>query len=83
MILNEKEITIPKKKEANQPFDYFSNKIYDQLAQDKIPVRFVITRTDRDNYYCELGVLSDFDKYKIPPENHIFNFVSDGTTSLK
>ncbi len=74
MILNEKEITIPRNKEANQTFEYFSNKISDQLTQDKIPVRFVITRTDRDNYYCELGVLSDFGKYKIPPENHIFNF---------
>jgi len=74
MNLNEKEIIIPRNKEANQTFEYFSNKISDQLKQDKIPVRFVITRTDRDNYYCELGVLSDFGKYKIPPENHIFNF---------
>lgn len=82
MILNEKEITIPRNKEANQTFEYFSNKISDQLKQDKIPVRFVITRTDRDNYYCELGVLSDFGKYKIPPENHIFNFKKRGFENI-
>ena len=74
MILNEKEIIIPRNKKNNQFFDYFSSKISEKLTQDKIPVRFVITRTDRDNYYCELGVLSDFDKYNIPPEKHIFNF---------
>ncbi len=58
MILNEKEITIPRN--YNQIFKYFSDKISEHLTKDEIPVRFVITKTDEDNFHCELGVFTDF-----------------------
>lgn len=74
MTLNEKEIIIPKNRETKLVFEYLSSKISEQLTREEIPVRFVVTKTDKDNYYCELGVLSEIDNKIFPSENRIFNF---------
>ncbi len=74
MLLNEKEIIIPKVKNNEKLLDYVSVKIQKQMTTNEIPVRFVITCTDDENYHCELGILSDIDDYPLPQKKSIFDF---------
>lgn len=54
--------------------DYVSEAVLEQLPAGEIPIRFVITRTDDNGYYCELGVISDIDNFQIPSRDAIFGF---------
>ena len=74
MLLNEKEILIPKAKNHDGLLKYVSDEVLKKLAPNEIPVRFVITRTDDEGYQCELGVLSDINKSLIPLKSSIFEF---------
>lgn len=83
MLLNEKEIIIPKTKNHTGLLNYFSEKVLDELTADEMPVRFVITRTDNKGYRCELGVLSDADDFPLPPRKSIFYFKKRNFESVK
>ena len=74
MLLNEKEILIPKVKNHDGLLKYVSDEVLKKLAPNEMPVRFVITRTDDEGYQCELGVLSDINNSPIPPRSSIFKF---------
>lgn len=74
MLLNEREITIPKKRNHEGLLEYLPRKVLEQMAPDEKPIRFVITGTDDKGYHCELGVLSDNREFPIPPSNSIFSF---------
>jgi hypothetical protein len=74
MYLYEKEITLPIVKDHKRLLEYFSNDILNKLTSGEIPIRFVVTTTDDKNYHCELGILSDIDKYLISSINSIFDF---------
>jgi len=58
MHLAEKEIKISINDVHAGSIDSFRRKVLDNLSSEEIPVRFVITQTDKDGYSCELGVLS-------------------------
>ncbi len=74
MLLNEKEILIPKVKKHNGLLKYVSDEVLKKLAPNEMPVRFVITVTDDEGYQCELGVLSDINNLPILPRSSIFKF---------
>jgi len=74
MLLNEKEIAIPRIKNHAGLLEYLSGKVLDQLTPNEMPVRFVITRTDSEGYHCELGILSDIDNFPTPSKSSIFDF---------
>ena len=74
MLLNEKEILIPKVKNHEGLLKYVSDEVLDRLAPNETPVRFVITRTADEGYQCELGVLSDINNMPIPLRSSIFYF---------
>lgn len=74
MLLNEKEIAIPRIKNHAGLLEYLSGKVLDQLTPNEMPVRFVITRTDSEGYHCELGILSDIHTFPIPSKSSIFDF---------
>jgi hypothetical protein len=74
MLLNEKEIPIPIISGHKELLGYISNDVNNSLTSDEIPVRFVITKTDNDNYHCELGVLSDIDESYVSQMDSIFDF---------
>ncbi len=74
MLLNEKEILIPKTKNHDGLLKYVSDGVLGRLAPDEMPVRFVITLTDDEGYQCELGVLSDISDSPIPLRSSIFEF---------
>jgi len=69
MKLYEKEILIPLKKDHENLLEYFSNCLSHNL-DGEIPIRFVVTEADNKNYHCELGILSETDKFN----SSIFEF---------
>jgi hypothetical protein len=74
MILNEKELNLPKVKNHDNLLSYLSENVMERLASDEMPVRFVITNTDEKGYHCELGALSKMDKLSISSRKSIFEF---------
>jgi len=74
MLLNEKEILIPKVENHDGLLKYVSDEVLKKLAPNEMPVRFVITLTDDEGYQCELGVLSDINNSPIPLRSSIFDF---------
>lgn len=74
MILNEKELNLPKVKNNYNLLGYFAENVMEILNSNEIPIRFVITKTDERGYHCELGVLSKMDKLSISSRESIFAF---------
>lgn len=69
MKVYEKEILIPLVKGNKNLLAYFSDYLSNHFS--KIPIRFVVTKTDDKYYHCELGVLSDINNHS--PKS-IFDF---------
>lgn len=74
MILKEKEVLIPKIENNKNLLQYISKKTTVELNSNEIPNRFVISITDDNGYFCELGTLINDSKYPISQSNSIFNF---------
>jgi len=74
MLLSEKELRIPISRGNVNILEYISENVLERLSKKEMPIRFVITRTDRENYHCELGILSNIDNILVPPRNSIFEF---------
>jgi len=74
MLIEEKEIKIPRSKSKKGLLEYISQEVLERLSAREIPVRFVITRTDSKNHHCELSILSDINNFRLPSKNSIFSF---------
>jgi len=74
MILQEKEIIIPKKENNKNLLQYISKKTIEELDSNEVPNRFVISITDDKSYFCELGTLINNNEYPITQNKSIFNF---------
>lgn len=75
MFIYEKEIIIPPVKDQNQLMRYLTESVLEQLPEEEIPIRFVVTRTDDQGYHCELGVMSNVDNFQTPSRSAKFNFI--------
>lgn len=73
MLLSERRLIIPAVENCSI-IQYVSKMIVKELNSEEIPVRFVITNTDKQGYHCELGILSGINNMPAPPKNSIFNF---------
>lgn len=74
MQIKEKQLIIPAVKNHENLLEYIPEYIKSQLSDVEVPVRFVITGTDVENYYCEIGILSGVGDFSIPIIESIFNF---------
>ena len=74
MILQEKEIIIPKKENNKNLLQYISKKTIEELDSNEVPNRFVISITDDNSYFCEMGILINNNEYPITQNKSIFNF---------
>src|ERR1035437_6620647 len=74
MQLKEKEMIIPRIGNNKNILEYISTKIQSELNANETPNRFVISITDDNNYFCELGILVNDNEYQISQRNPIFNF---------
>ena len=76
MRLYEKEFNVPIKEGHKNLLPYFANEIQNKLTKNEHSVRFVVSKTDKEYYHCEMGILYSEDESLIKPENDIFRFVS-------
>jgi len=74
MLATEREIIIPISSNKVSIIETLKQQVEDNLNQGEIPVRFVITKTDSDNYHCELGIIEGFDLSSFSKPTSIFNF---------
>lgn len=74
MLLYEQEISLPIRHKLEGLLSYLSKEVLKQIPLGKIPVRFVVTRTDNKGYHCELGVMSDVNYNFAPSQSSIFEF---------
>jgi hypothetical protein len=51
MRLFEKEIKISKTNNGVQLVQYLSDQVFNSISEQETPIRFVITKTDKDFYY--------------------------------
>ncbi len=75
MHLSEKEFKIPVILNHVDLISHLWISIKELLAEGEIPVRFVITRTDKDQYQCELGSLMRIKNLTERTQQSIFDFV--------
>jgi len=59
MIVTERELKIEKCKPGENLIQYLSLAVFEKIEENEVPVRFVITRTDENHFYCEVGVISE------------------------
>jgi hypothetical protein len=59
MLLREQEVHLPAVKNNQGLISYFQKAVSQYLPKSQVPVRFVVTQSDKDQYSCELGVLAD------------------------
>ena len=74
MLLVEKEFQIPVKENNLGLLKYFSDSVNAYLSPDEIPTRFVVTKSDCDYYYCELGLISNINNTINKRVQSIFEF---------
>ena len=55
MILEQKELIVPKRADNQNLLEYISSKAIEQLGSNEIPNRFAVSLTDDNGYFCELG----------------------------
>lgn len=74
MLLKEINIIIPIDNKEQSLIPHFENYIKKILSEDEIAIRFVMTRSDEQNYHCELGVLSGLKEISSLNPTSIFKF---------
>ncbi len=74
MILDEKEIKLPKYTGYDSILEHFARNIDDTLSPTEFLVRFVVTRTDEECHQCELGILSHGNEIDALQKSSIFDF---------
>ena len=74
MLLSEHEIHIAPWNKEDSLLTYFEQAVREWLSSSDIPVRFVVTQSGADGYYCELGVLAEVENIYNPQPSSIFDF---------
>ena len=74
MILSEREILIGRGAGRSSLLHHVRDAVRRELAEDEIPIRLAVTRTDNDGYHCELGILSHAGSFARTPVQSIFDF---------
>lgn len=74
MILKEQELIIPRPSKNENLLAYLSNKLSNELGSNESLIRFVISITDENGYFCELGTLVKDEVYPLSMRESIFKF---------
>lgn len=74
MILKEQEIIIPLSESKENLLAYLSGKLTNELNSTESIIRFVISITDENGYFCELGTIINENEYPLSQSNSIFKF---------
>ena len=74
MFINEEKIKIPLLLNNKGVIDYFDNFFSSYFTANTIPIRFVVSKTDKKNYYCEVGILNSAIKELTGKNGNLFKF---------
>ncbi|MHC4259683.1 MAG: DUF3326 domain-containing protein, partial [Planctomycetota bacterium] len=74
MLVSERGLHIPAWDGNGSILEYFGGAVRDCLSADEIPVRFVVTRSGKNGYDCELGVLASLEGGQTAKTSSIFEF---------
>ena len=74
MRLYERSISIPKLSESSGLLQDVRNAVMTNMLDNEAPVRFVVTKSDQQNWSCELGVL-DGEQHDTIPNDFVFDFM--------
>jgi len=72
VLLIEREFTVPRA--GKGLLSHFRHSVNEALGPHEIPVRFAVTRTDAEEFHCELGVLTPAPEVVNRPGESIFEF---------
>lgn len=75
MIIIEQEFELDAVKDHKNLIGYFREAVSGMIGSNRIPVRFVVSRSDNRRYFCELGLLSEIDESVDMNSHSIFEFV--------
>jgi len=74
MILKEQELIISRPTNKENLLAYLSSKLSNEIGGNESLIRFVISITDENGYFCELGTLVYNDEYPLSKRESIFKF---------
>ena len=74
MLLTERALLIPLIDNHENLLHHIASMIRCELNDNEVPVRIVVTKTDKAGYHCEIGVLSEASKTQIATVGSIFAF---------
>lgn len=75
MFLVEREILISRRQGDTPLLQYFGQRVRSHIRNSEIPVRFVITKSDNDKHFCELGVLCASEDFSSRHGQSIFRYI--------
>ncbi len=74
MLLSETEFDIPTAPGHHNLLSHLQSQVSQNLPEGTIPVRLVISGTERDHYHCEVGVLNGAERFSSLSTDSLFNF---------
>jgi hypothetical protein len=74
MKIYESELQIPAFSGEGSPLDHVTKSVVANLPPDVVPVRFVISKSDSQNYQCEVGVMGEATEAERERFGSIFEF---------
>lgn len=83
MILFENEFDVPFVRDGLYLFDHLRTEIAKRLPENTIPIRFVISRSDKRSYHCEVGVLEGLRRPEPQFPDSIFSFTKRPVENTK
>ncbi len=80
MFLHEREFKLSRYKEHRGLLDYFSSSIEQSLqSKRELPVRFAITKSDQNIFYCEVGTIARLHESEFSINQSVFDFKERAT----
>jgi Protein of unknown function (DUF3326) len=74
MLLTEQNICVPSKKDHADALSRIASCVAVSLADNQVPIRIAVTRTDGDGYHCEVGVMTTDDSDAVSRAKGSFHF---------
>ncbi|MBU2585589.1 MAG: DUF3326 domain-containing protein [Bacteroidetes bacterium] len=74
MRLTEKEFKVPYSENSSNLIEHFANAVKVNIESTEFPTRFVVTKSDGQNYHCELGLIQGLKDKKQHELGSIFDF---------
>jgi len=79
--LTERTLSLPVPQIGSNLIEHFRNGVQFHLKANDIPIRFVVSATEDNQFKCELGVITDAEKFSSAQHN-LFDFKERGSDDI-